>query len=272
MSIACFKCGSSIADEQAFCTICGAHRVDSPAVTAPTFCTDCGAALSIGAKSCEKCGSFPLGQKEGNSQATATAAAPGLQVVASPSAAQAPGTGSVPPAKSASAFLNFVIIVVALFVFVVLLGMGSCAYVAYRAKQKANAIEQAYRRNDMNKAANERGLRNSAERGTQNSSSSSSSPSKPAAPYGWTLENGKLVPAQAPRPSNPPPPKADPVVPVSATGTENKDWALKYERTENSAEADLVVRHGANRPGLERTLSSSERVAARIADAGQEIG
>ena len=243
MSIACFKCGSSIADEQAFCTICGAHRVDSPAVTAPTFCTDCGAALSIGAKSCEKCGSFPLGQKEGNSQATATAAAPGLQVVASPSAAQAPGTGSVPPAKSASAFLNFVTIVVALFVFVLLLGMGSCAYVAYRAKQKANAIEQAYRRNDVSKVATAR-LNDSAGRENQNSTSSSSSPSKPSAPYGWTMQNGKLVPAQAPKPSIPPPPKADPAVPVSTTGNQNHDWAVKYERTENSPEADLVVRTG----------------------------
>jgi OOP family OmpA-OmpF porin len=243
MSIACFKCGSSIADGQAFC-ICGAHHVDSSAITVPTFCTNCGAALSVGAKFCEMCGSFPLGQKEGNSQATATAAAPRLQVVASPSTAQAPGGGSVQLPKCGSPLLKFVMIVVALLVFVLLLGMGSCAYVAYRAKQKANALEQAYRRNNMNKGANERGLRNSAERGSQNSSSSSSSPSKPAAPYGWTLENGKLVPAQAPKPSTPPPPKADPVVPASATGTQNKDWALKYERTENSTEADLVVRTG----------------------------
>jgi OmpA-OmpF porin, OOP family len=241
MSIACFKCGSPIADGQAFCTICGTQRVEPPA-TPPSFCTDCGAALSIGAKFCEKCGSFPLGQKGASSQATA--AAPRLQVVASPSAPQAPGAPSVPPAKSGSAFLNFVMIVVALFLFVLLLGMGSCAYVAYRAKQKANAIEQAYRRNDLSKVSSEFGPKDSADRQNQNSTSSPSSPSKPSAPYGWTMENGKLVPAQAPKPSTPPPPKPDPVVPVSATGNQGKDWALKYERTENSTEADLVVRTG----------------------------
>jgi outer membrane protein OmpA-like peptidoglycan-associated protein len=136
-------------------------------------------------------------------------------------------------------------IVVALFVFVLLLGMGSCAYVAYRAKHKADAIEQAYRHNDRNKAASELGLNDPAGRENKNSTSSSSSPSKaPAAPYGWTLVNGKLVPAQAPKPSTPPPPKADPVMPVSATGNQNQDWALKYERTESSPEADLVVRTG----------------------------
>jgi outer membrane protein OmpA-like peptidoglycan-associated protein len=125
--------------------------------------------------------------------------------------------------------------------------MGSCAYVAYRAKQKANAIEQAYRYNDRNKAASELGPNDRADQENQNSSASSSSPSnpsKPAAPYGWTMENGKLVPAQAPKPSTPPPPKADPAVPVSATGNQNHDWALKYERTESSPEADLVVRTG----------------------------
>lgn len=242
MSITCSKCGSPIADGQAFCTICGTHRLDSPAIAPPSFCTDCGAALSVGAMFCEKCGSSRLGQKEASSQATAAAAAPRLQVVASTPAPQ--GAGSVVPAKSTSALLKLAMILVALFLFVLLLGMGSCAYVAYRAKQKATAIEQAYRRNDMSKVASELGIKNSADRQNQNSTSSSSSSTKPAAPYGWTMENGKLVPAQAPKPSTPPPPKADPVVPVSMTGNQIKDWALKYERTENSPEADLVVRTG----------------------------
>lgn len=65
---------------------------------------------------------------------------------------------------------------------------------------------------------------------------------KPPAPYGWTLENGKLVPAKAPK--APELPKADAVVPVAAIGNEPRDWALKYERTEGGPEADLVVRTG----------------------------
>ena len=39
-------------------------------------------------------------------------------------------------------------------------------------------------------------------------------------------------------------PKADPVLPVAATGDVAHDWALKYERTEGGPEADLVVRTG----------------------------
>lgn len=121
--------------------------------------------------------------------------------------------------------------------------MGSCAYIAYRAKQKAHAIEEAYRQNDVNKMASELGINNSAghEKPGTSSSSSSSSSATPA-PYGWTLQNGKLVPAQAPQ--APVPPKADPVIPVAASGNQAKDWALKYERTENGPEADLVVRTG----------------------------
>ncbi len=151
-----------------------------------------------------------------------------------------------PPAKSGGKLVKFVIILVALFVLVLLAVMGSCAYIAYRAKQKANAIEQAYKANDVKKLAGELGLNNpSGQNSTSGSSGASSSPaSTPAAPYGWTLENGKLVPAKAPKSSVPPPPKADPVVPVSATGNQSKDWALRYERTEGGSEADLVVRTG----------------------------
>ncbi|HVO62462.1 MAG TPA: OmpA family protein [Terriglobales bacterium] len=71
-----------------------------------------------------------------------------------------------------------------------------------------------------------------ADRQGASSSSSSSSPGKPAALYGWTLENGKLVPAKAPKASVPGPAIA------------NKNWALQYERTEHGPEADLVVRTG----------------------------
>ncbi|HEY4052363.1 MAG TPA: OmpA family protein [Terriglobales bacterium] len=172
------------------------------------------------------------------------AAVPQLQVVSRSDPASARR-----PSPAGSNALKLLMIAVAVFMFFLILGMGSCAYVAYRAKQKAHAIEEAYKQNDMNRVASELGINNSSSRetgtGTENSgSSSSTSNGKPAAPYGWTVENGKLVPAKAPQPSTPPPPKADPVIPVAATGNQVKDWALKYERTENGPEADLVVRTG----------------------------
>jgi len=74
-------------------------------------------------------------------------------------------------------------------------------------------------------------------------SGASATGSKPEAPYGWTLQDGKLVPA-------PPPTTAAaslspaPSVPTAATGDHAKDWALEYERTENGPEADLVIRTG----------------------------
>jgi outer membrane protein OmpA-like peptidoglycan-associated protein len=145
--------------------------------------------------------------------------------------------------------LKFAMIAVAVFMFFLILGMGSCAYVAYRAKEKAHAIEESYKHNDMSRVASGPGINGASSqasgRRTENSDSSSSAANgKPAAPYGWTMENGKLVPAKAPQSSIPPPPKADPVIPVAATGNQVKDWALKYERTENGPEADLVVRTG----------------------------
>jgi OmpA-OmpF porin, OOP family len=81
-----------------------------------------------------------------------------------------------------------------------------------------------------------------ADRQNGNSGSSSSSPAKPAAPYGWTMENGVLVPAKGPNSS--PPASADAGAPDSPTADQSKNWALQYERTENAAEADLVVRTG----------------------------
>src|SRR5690242_18446366 len=40
------------------------------------------------------------------------------------------------------------------------------------------------------------------------------------------------------------PPDPAPIAPVAATGDPARDWALKYERTENGSEAELVVRTG----------------------------
>ena len=56
--------------------------------------------------------------------------------------------------------------------------------------------------------------------------------------------SSNAVPAAAETEKADAPAVAEPVVPVSATGDVAHDWGLKYERTENGAEADLVVRTG----------------------------
>src|SRR5205823_2560881 len=61
-----------------------------------------------------------------------------------------------------------------------------------------------------------------------------------------TIENGNIAPASSPTASTASTPEQAPVsiVPVVATGDPARDWNLKYERTENGPEADLVVRTG----------------------------
>lgn len=143
--------------------------------------------------------------------------------------------------------MKFLMITVALFMLFLIVVMGSCAYVAYRAKQKAHAIEEAYKQGDVNKIASELGIQNSshgtsATGGLNSQSSSDAGPS--ATSNAPNEQNGQQLSNQASGPSIPQVPKADPVIPLPATGNQTKDWALKYERTENGPEADLVVRTG----------------------------
>jgi OmpA-OmpF porin, OOP family len=57
-------------------------------------------------------------------------------------------------------------------------------------------------------------------------------------PGASSSESGDAAPASAP------PVAAAPIDPTPATGDQAHDWALKYERSENGSEADLVVRTG----------------------------
>ena len=86
---------------------------------------------------------------------------------------------------------------------------------------------------------------------TEHSSSFNSSlPSTPSTPIlpsqSITTENGNIAPASSPAASTASTPgqAPAPIVPGVATGDPARDWALKYERTENGPEADLVVRTG----------------------------
>lgn len=68
--------------------------------------------------------------------------------------------------------------------------------------------------------------------------------SLPAAPNGSTSNDGKAESTKSPfAPASPPVP-ASPIFSVAATGNQSKDWQLKYERTENGSDAELVVRTG----------------------------
>ena len=225
MSTSCESCGATLSEGQSFCTVCGKQRVAKPAQSAPSFCTGCGSSLLPGIKFCEKCGTPASGQAAATVSTAGTAAAPALKLV--------PKTEPVAaPSPAGNRFFKVVMILVALLAFFLIAIMGSCAYIAYRAKQKAHAIEEAYQQNDMNKVASELGIKTDGEDASRGSGSPSSSPAqnaKPDAPYGWTLQDGKLVPAKAPQ--APQAPKADPVVPVAATGNQAKDWASQYERT-----------------------------------------
>src|SRR5262249_42290387 len=49
-----------------------------------------------------------------------------------------------------------------------------------------------------------------------------------------------------------------------------KPWGSSSAYLSEARAAYLVVRHGANWPGPQRTLQISDRVAARILDVGQE--
>ena len=126
--------------------------------------------------------------------------------------------------------MKFVMIAVVAFMLFLILVMGSCAYIAYRARQKAHAIEEAYKHGDVNKIAHEVGI------SVPSDNASTAGPSQSAPAQSEASPGAQAAPAAAPL--------SGPIEPVAATGDQQKDWALKYERTEKGAEADLVVRTG----------------------------
>ena len=91
------------------------------------FCASCGSPLTGGVKFCSKCGiavSAPL---------------------ASPAIA---GASSVAIPQGSSALAKILWATLALILLLVLAAMGSCVYIAYRAKKKAEEIAQAYKNSD----------------------------------------------------------------------------------------------------------------------------
>jgi outer membrane protein OmpA-like peptidoglycan-associated protein len=133
-------------------------------------------------------------------------------------------------------------VVVAGIVIVFLFAVGitmAVVSVAHRVKRKAAEIEAASSTANPQAAADAVSGRSSGASRTAAAGST-----KPAAPYGWMVKDGKLVPAPPPAVASAAPAPAGPIVPAPATGDKAHDWGLKYERTENGPEADLVVRTG----------------------------
>lgn len=241
MANSCTQCGAELNENSAFCTKCGARRNVSMESTAPKrFCTKCGYPLLAESKICEKCGISASEAFAFSSSASSPITVPVQQV--SPSAPN-PGPALSP---GSSKVLKFLMIVVALFMLFLIVVMGSCAYIAYRARQKAHAVEEAYKSGDANELAHALGINNSSSNnsGTAGPTSSSSSGAASSGTPNGSTEQSRQASDQAAGPATPSLPKADPVIPASATGNQTTDWALKYERTENGAEADLVVRTG----------------------------
>ncbi len=79
---------------------------------------------------------------------------------------------------------------------------------------------------------------------TKISTATTDSNSVPGAPTGSMDNDNKSAPVDSPFAPPTPPVPPSPIVSEAATGDQSKDWALKYERTENGADADLIVRTG----------------------------
>jgi len=136
MSIVCVNCGSPLAEGQAFCTRCGARRPESSRVDAVSSCTGCGAPLVAGARFCEKCGTA--------ASPSSVHTLPTMEAVRTVVAPSAPA-----PTQSGSKLFKVIMIAAALLVLFLIAAMGSCAYVAYRAKQRIDKVQQAYKKDDF---------------------------------------------------------------------------------------------------------------------------
>ena len=140
MSVVCTSCGSPLADGQAFCTKCGARWSPSSPINTLSSCIGCGASLAAGARFCEKCGAAVSAQPPANN----TRALPTMETVRGVVAPTLP-----PPTQSGSKLFKVFLIAGTLLLLFLIAGMGSCAYIAYRAKQRIDKVQQAYKKDDL---------------------------------------------------------------------------------------------------------------------------
>jgi outer membrane protein OmpA-like peptidoglycan-associated protein len=156
------------------------------------FCGQCGSPVGAG-NFCDKCGARLA-------HAPATAATPPVQPAAQPPLPPAPTPQPVAPpaAQGSNSLTKYLVGCLVFILLIVLAALGSCAYIGYRAKKKADEISQAYKSNDLNKLAGALGAGSSKSGGQGSGGSSSSSTSAPLSFPAWTpssqSESGSRVP------------------------------------------------------------------------------
>jgi len=149
------------------------------------FCGQCGSPAGD-VQFCGKCGARLPG----------TAAVPGVVPPPSPGAPPTVTPPSVPPPNQPASQGSSVIVKVlagflVFILLIVLAVMGSCVYIGYRAKKKADEISQAYKSNNLDKLAGALGVGSSSSdsgssRGSSGSGGSSSTTSAPLSFPVWT--------------------------------------------------------------------------------------
>src|SRR5713226_9175100 len=144
------------------------------------FCRQCGSPVGE-VKFCSKCGAAVPGAPAATAMPPASPAS--APVAFPPNAALQPAAqGSSVLAKVLWTFLVFVLLVI-------LAVMGSCVYIGYRAKKKADEIQQAYKSSDLSKLAGALGVGASNREGSSSRGSSSSTSGPLAFPV-WTTSSG----------------------------------------------------------------------------------
>ena len=166
------------------------------------FCRQCGSSVG-NVKFCSKCGAAVIAVPGATQTPPAPPLPPPVVPSSSLSAPPAAAQGSSVLVKVLVGFLVFVLLIV-------LAVMGGCIYIGYRAKKKADEIQQAYKSNDLNRLAGALGVESSGHSGSS-SNGSSNSPSSPSSTWvarstsaplsfpAWTLpaagsESGSRVP------------------------------------------------------------------------------
>ena len=137
-----------------------------------------------------------------------------------------------PAAAPAGKLIKVALIVAALIMVILMAAMGSCVYIAYRAKNEAQRIEATHQRKNPGKATDDLGVNGTAR-----------SIPLPRFPRLFPLQRQRIL-------RGPPLQTAHQQTwvvrprPLHQTEIQSTTGLLRYERTEGGPEADLVVRTG----------------------------
>ena len=162
------------------------------------FCGKCGAMVGA-ANFCDKCGArLPQAATPAPPRQPA-APAPPAPPVSYQLASQPASQPVAQPASQGSSVIVKVLVGFLVFILLIVLAvMGSCVYIGYRAKKKADEISQAYKSNDLNKLAGALGAGSSKSASGSSSGSGGSSNSAPLSFPAWpsssSADSGNKIP------------------------------------------------------------------------------